>query len=691
VIIVGQNVLATAADKRSEATHNDADAVLHEAVKIQEHLLAQDHVLESLADKLARVEGVPAHEHPSRATVPATGGRCGPNGRLPVVSEPPSDEPGALALGTPSDTGSPTVATPDDQSGNSPSRTERRKANRAQSSRRRKHIGLVVLGSLVGLVLLIVAAGAAFLWYENNRIHRVDVKHLATVQARGAQKDVQNILLIGSTTRCGLKQQSTAFGLCDQGVTGVNSDVVMILHLDPDHHRASILSIPRDTLVPNARPGGINKIDAALGAPDGPGQLIAAITDDFGIPIQHYVELNFDSFQGIVEALGGVRMYFPLPVYGQQSSLYFPSTGCMTLNGFQALAVVRARHLQYQPATDHGMSRYDWPYDPQSDLSRIRRDHEFLRVLASSVATRGLGNFVTDLRLIDSLSGNLEVDKGLSATTIANLVLEFHRVNTNAAPQYTLPVVEDGQGYFYRGGGYGDVVFPVQPQDGEVVSEFLGTKATEDASGRALPSPGSFTVAVENGGGLSDEGATTAAALKQLGYNVSSITDTAVGASTTEATILYSQPDELADALRLQSALSGLAVIGYDPGLISGGRGAASGSVAANAGRGSGATTNSTIDVGSGLSTSENSDVVLVTGSNFAVNPPTSVAPSAALPGSSSTTSGVSSGLGVGSTTTTTVSGPLINSPNLSAPSGPSEPLQPWDPRSCTPTGGAGP
>ncbi len=48
VIIVGQNVLAAAADKRSEATYNDADAVLHEAVKIQEHLLAQDKILAQL-------------------------------------------------------------------------------------------------------------------------------------------------------------------------------------------------------------------------------------------------------------------------------------------------------------------------------------------------------------------------------------------------------------------------------------------------------------------------------------------------------------------------------------------------------------------------------------------------------------------------------------------------------------------
>jgi hypothetical protein len=57
VIIVGQNVLARAADKRSEATYQDADAVLHEAVKLQEHLLAQDRVLASLTEKLARLEG----------------------------------------------------------------------------------------------------------------------------------------------------------------------------------------------------------------------------------------------------------------------------------------------------------------------------------------------------------------------------------------------------------------------------------------------------------------------------------------------------------------------------------------------------------------------------------------------------------------------------------------------------------
>jgi hypothetical protein len=57
VIIVGQNVLAAAADKRSEATYNDADAVLHEDVKIQEHLAAQDKVLDALINKVQALAG----------------------------------------------------------------------------------------------------------------------------------------------------------------------------------------------------------------------------------------------------------------------------------------------------------------------------------------------------------------------------------------------------------------------------------------------------------------------------------------------------------------------------------------------------------------------------------------------------------------------------------------------------------
>src|ERR1019366_917603 len=111
----------------------------------------------------------------------------------------------------------------------------------------------------------------------------------------------------------------------------------MILHLNANKHTVSILSIPRDLFVPNARTTGANKIDAALY--EGPSQLVAAIQEDFGIPINHYVELNFDTFAQVVDVLGGINMYFPMEVFDAYSGLNITSTGCIHLNGYRALQV----------------------------------------------------------------------------------------------------------------------------------------------------------------------------------------------------------------------------------------------------------------------------------------------------------------------------------------------------------------
>ena len=98
---------------------------------------------------------------------------------------------------------------------------------------------------------------------------------------------------------------------------------------------------------------------------------MAAIQDDFGIPIQHYVELNFDSFANVVTALGGITMYFPEPVYDAYSGLDVRTTGCRHLDGVEALQVVRARHLQYRPPGNTSTTPSTWPQENQSDLARI--------------------------------------------------------------------------------------------------------------------------------------------------------------------------------------------------------------------------------------------------------------------------------------------------------------------------------
>ena len=188
--------------------------------------------------------------------------------------------------------------------------------------------------------MIIIAAVGGDYWYINHLINHVNVGS----ETKQTYHNTENILLVGSTTRCGLKVQNKAYGLCSQGVTGVNSDVVMILHLNLTTNQVSILSLPRDVFVPNARIDGANKIDAALY--NGPSQLVAAIQEDFGIPINHYVELNFDTFADVVNVLGGIKMYFPMEVFDAYSGLYVRHPGCIQLNGTRALQVVRARHLQ---------------------------------------------------------------------------------------------------------------------------------------------------------------------------------------------------------------------------------------------------------------------------------------------------------------------------------------------------------
>ncbi len=520
----------------------------------------------------------------------------------------------------------------------------RRRRTRESTRRQRRFKRTIIIVATAAFVLLGSIFG--YLWFLNSEIHRVKVRGLGSSPTAGAIKNTENILLVGSTDRCALKQQNTAFGLCSQGVTGINSDVVMILHLDPNAHRLSILSIPRDTFVPNARSTGANKIDAALY--QGPSQLVSAIQTDFGIPINHYVELNFDTFAGVVDALGGIRMYFPMPLYDSLASLNVPTAGCQTLNGFQALAGVRARHLQYKPPGVTSTDPRSWPQDPESDLSRIRRDHEFIRVLASAVSKRGLGNPFTDRALVASIAPNLQVDTSMSVGDMVSLVLKYHTIDPMSAPQLTLPVtVNNSLSYDYQGTDYGNVEFPNQPADQQVIDQFLGEKPFTDAmTGKALPLPSSVNVAVLSGTGEPSQAATAAAELQVLGFHTSTTGTGTYQGPLSETVVTYSSPSSEAAAQTVAHNLSGAVVLAQGP-------------------------------------TPPGTDVSVTTGSDFTVNqPPAPSPPPAAGPSASASPS---------TTTTSTPAGTSTTSNQLGAPTPATTPLAPFDPRSCTPSGGPGP
>jgi LCP family protein required for cell wall assembly len=531
---------------------------------------------------------------------------------------------------------------------------KRRAAHAAPKRKRSKKRTLAwIAGTFFTVLVLLVGAAAGYGWYLNHEIHHITLKNLTSAPAKGADVGTENILMIGSTDRCALKVQNPAYGLCSQGVNGVNSDVVMILHLNPANSTLSILSLPRDLFVPNARTTGANKIDAGLY--QGPDQLINSIEEDFGIPIQAFVELNFDSFINVVNALGGVKMYFPEPVFDAYSGLNIQTTGCIDLNGTQALQVVRARHLQYKGSGVTTTDPYYWPYENQSDLARIRRDHEFLRVLATAVKAKGLGDPITDQQLVSGVVGDLTV-AGLSATDMISLVLTYHGVNVNKAPQLTLPVSVDQFGdYVYKGGSYGDIEFPAEPQDHAAIDQFLGLKAGDDTySGGALPAPSTVTVSVENGSGATNQATDTADSLKALGFEIGTVGDTTPVGQEAETVVYYSSKSaaNLAAAQAVANSMTGAVIMADDPTQVQTG-----------------------------------SQVTVVTGTDFNVNPPASTGTTGA--GAAAGTTG-GTGAASSTTTTTTSSSSSSSSQAFQPPTPTVSPLQPWDPRSCTASGGEG-
>ncbi len=504
---------------------------------------------------------------------------------------------------------------------------------------------------LITLVVIVVAigAGAGYGWYLNHKIHRVAVAGLTTGATSGKDAHTENILMVGSTTRCGLKHQTASYGLCTQGVTGVNSDVIMILHLDPQTHSVSILSLPRDLFIPNARSTGAYKIDAALA--QGPTQLVAAVEEDFAIPIQHYVELNFDTFAAIVTKLGGITMYFPDPLFDRYAGLRVFTTGCHHLNGVQALQVVRARHLQYWVPGQPRTYPYTWPQEPESDLARITRDHEFLKVLATKVAHRGLGNPIADASLVNALAPDLTVDNGFNASDMVHLVLTFHSVNVTKAPTTTLPVIVDTFGtYVYKGGHYGDVEFPSASADHATIDSFLGLAPNANTmTGTPLPKAKTVTVSVLNGTGVTGQATQTSTALKTLGFNTVGVGNSTPVGQYSETTVSYAQrtPADIAAAQLVADSLSGAVILKYGP-------------------------------------TADGAQVTVTTGTDFSVDsslpgnslPPSS--PATTAPPSGATAANATYGSTVASRASSTTGGFTASYPAIT-------PLTSYDPRACPP------
>jgi polyisoprenyl-teichoic acid--peptidoglycan teichoic acid transferase len=323
---------------------------------------------------------------------------------------------------------------------------------------RRRWLYAAVVAALV-VAGVAVAGGYSYARLRAGQVASVHLPGLAPAPPAGRP---MNLLVVGSDTRQGLRGRDRGrFG----AVGGQRADVILVVRLVPASHRAWVLSIPRDLYVPVAGTGGRARINAALA--DGPEQLVETIKADFGIPVSHYLLVDFDGFRAVVDAVGGIRLDFPFPVRDDDnghdnSGLLIATSGCRRLDGDQALALARSRYYQYRGADGR------WRFDPGFDLGRVRRQQVLLRALAAQTLRRGLTNPLRADAVLTAVAGHLTRDDTLTVGRAVRLAGEFRRFRPDALVGLTVPATPA------RLGDGEQVLLPVQPATRQTVERFLG-------------------------------------------------------------------------------------------------------------------------------------------------------------------------------------------------------------------------
>lgn len=317
-----------------------------------------------------------------------------------------------------------------------------------------------------------------------------------------------NFLIVGSDSRAFVQNaiDKTHFGDA-ASQAGQRSDTIMIAHIDPNAKHAMLVSFPRDTEV--ELPGGCTqKINAAFnhdfhcGANHGgPQMLVQTIRENFGVDVNHYLEVDFVGFRQIVDVLGSVDIYFPAKARDKYTGLV-ADQGCQSLTGIMALNYARSRHYNY---FDYERNRFR--EDPTSDFGRIRRQQYLVRTMMQTAIDKGARNpFVAD-SLVTKMVGSISADAEFNLGDLKRLLRTFRLTDPGSIAMETLPV---------EGGRNGRLVLR-QPAAEEMLQR-LRTFARPLVAPKPV-APSSVTVEVRNGTGRSGVGRDASTALQGFGFH----------------------------------------------------------------------------------------------------------------------------------------------------------------------------
>ena len=357
---------------------------------------------------------------------------------------------------------------------------------------------MLAAGCALVVLSLSAATVAGYLAVRYGQIDRVDD---LTLQAQTAGEPA-NFLLVGTDSRAGLDPTDPDAGGF-LGDTGCDcTDTIMVLRVDPDEHQAYLLSFPRDLYVPISGTGKTARINTAHA--HGVQTLIDTIQDNFDIPIHHYVEIDFVGFQRLVDAVGGVPLWFDAPVRDRHTGLDISQAECQVLDGEQARKFVRSRYLEYQDEDG------DWRSDPTADLGRITRQQVFIRRAIAKAVSEGLTNPVTLNELVSAGVANVSLDEVLTAGELLSLGREFAQYDSDQLVGYSFPsspkVTSAGA----------QVELPKMREAQTMLNVFRGHPPGTIA-------PESTDVQVMNGTGISGQAANVAGALQRIGFHITDI------------------------------------------------------------------------------------------------------------------------------------------------------------------------
>ena len=244
----------------------------------------------------------------------------------------------------------------------------------------------------------------------------------------------KNFLVVGSDSRDCIDPNSPyAGGFVNGPKEGRRSDTIMVVRVEPATSDAALLSFPRDLWVRVDGAGYSSKINSAYDVAD-PNRLVRTIKLNFGIPIDHYVDIDFCAFKDLVDAIGGVRVPFAFPARDIHTGLEV-SAGCVAFDGEAALAYTRSRYYQY----------YDgrrWVDDGVSDYGRIARQQDFIRRALQKAIDKGARQPATAATLLQIALGRVKVDQDLTLDDLVRLAGILRTLDPATIKSYRI----DGRG-----------------------------------------------------------------------------------------------------------------------------------------------------------------------------------------------------------------------------------------------------